>query len=496
MGEFRFRIPANMQLAPYHSNSIHVVGIDGIPWPCRISFVGDESATEAESAAHASRYICVSRNRDESGRVYFVYPLKNRGEMLICTGTLPVREKPYELLPELARGTLNRLRNQISIWEEGGLEIAASVNERVGIATHLLSQSILCIDLEQSDQAARDSIEQSMDAIFELSNSFGVQISRFRRDHDQLSNFWLANVTGHGDQFEASLTLPEFDVAQVCLTPDAVAQNPRLQAGGAENLGRRIVVGPWLDTSVGGLPQRLLDIKDTMDRKQQLLDDCKLQLESLPSTTSLIHVARGINGIGHRHLSYPNQLQTIIDILNLVEASQTKQPTMISFDFPWAERLAGAVGGIHPLQIADSLLRQGLPISFLGLDINLDYWPNGSAIRDPLQWIDLVDVWAQLGLPLVICLRMPTGSTQNDSKSVDREVNQSRSGLSDDQRIQFLETVLPMMVARPSVHGMIWSQWSDDDDKRFPHGGLVDANGEIKLPILETIRKMRAAIMG
>ena len=57
---------------------------------------------------------------------------------------------------------------------------------------------------------------------------------------------------------------------------------------------------------------------------------------------------------------------------------------MVSFDFPWAERLASAVGGSHPLQIADSLLRQGTQISFLGIEVNLGYWPNGSMMRDPL----------------------------------------------------------------------------------------------------------------
>ncbi len=204
-----------------------------------------------------------------------------------------------------------------------------------------------------------------------------------------------------------------------------------------------------------------------------------------------------LNGIGHRHLSYPQQLSVTVDMLRLIEESQTDLPTLISFDFPWAERLAGAVGGVHPLQIADSLMRQGLPISFLGLDINLDYWPNGSMIRDPLQWIDLVDVWAQLGLPLVICLRMPTGPgaklTPEDSHH--RPVNSSSSNLTDENRITFLKTVMPMMIARPSVHGMIWQQWSDTDDSRFPNSGLVDEQGAPKA-IHAAVKHIRNAIDG
>ena len=104
-----------------------------------------------------------------------------------------------------------------------------------------------------------------------------------------------------------------------------------------------------------------------------------------------------MNGLGHRHLNYAQQLQLTVDMLNVVEELSIQIPTMVSFDFPWAERLAGAVGGIHPLQVADSLLRQGVRVSHIGLEINLDYGATGSAFRDPLQWIDLVDIWTQLG---------------------------------------------------------------------------------------------------
>ncbi len=489
MGEFRFRVPVDWKLDPYQSNAIHVIGLDGIPWPCRIAVADDPVEPDNR------KMISVSRNRDESGRLYVIFPIKNRGEMLICTGTLPVREQPYELLTELARGTLNRLRNQISIWQEGGLAVSEGVNEKVVASIRLLSESILCTDSNQRDETAQGSIELAMDAIFELSDSFGEQITKFRREHDQISNFWLANVVGKGDSFESSLNQPEFDLIQVNLNPERTSENERLTSDDGKNLGKRIILGPWLDASIGGLSQHLIDVDDYQARKHKLLVECRHQLDNMPSTTSLIHVAKGLNGIGHRHLSYPQQLQATVDMLRLVEESLVEQPTMISFDFPWAERLAGAVGGVHPLQIADSLMRQGLPISFLGLDFNLDYWPNGSAIRDPLQWIDLIDVWAQLGLPLIICLRMPTGApTEQTATITDRSINQTRSNLTDQNRLDYLDTVLPMLAARPSVHGLIWNQWSDSDDPRFPYSGFIDGDGNAKKGIMEVIEKMRNLI--
>ncbi|MFK7769820.1 MAG: hypothetical protein AB8B55_21610 [Mariniblastus sp.] len=489
MGEFRFRVPADWKLDPYHANSIHVVGLDGIPWPCRIA-VGDDP-DEPETR----KLLSVSRNRDESGKVYLIYPFKDRGEMLICTGTLPVREEPYDLLPELARGTLNRLRNQISIWEEGGLSIEKTVHDRVSVATKFVGEAILHKEPDQRTESSHRGIEETMDAVFELSQSFGKQISKFRREHDQLSDFWMCSVAGVGEQFDASRKYASCELLEMSLDPVCETQKSKLLAGRGENLGKRIIVGPWLDASIGGLSQALINADDYLARKDLLLIEGRKQLENLPSSTSLIHVVSGLNGLGHRHLSYPQQLQVAVDLLRLVDESRVELPTMVSFDFPWAERLAGAVGGVHPLQIADSLLRQGLPVSFLGLEINLDCWPNGSVVRDPLQWIDLVDVWAQLGLPLVLLMRVPTGGDDNAEVTQDRSVNHSRSNLTDKDRVEFLRTVLPMMVARPAVHGIIWQQWQDKDDKRFPRCGIVDENGNEKA-IGRAIERVRLAIDG
>jgi hypothetical protein len=208
----------------------------------------------------------------------------------------------------------------------------------------------------------------------------------------------------------------------------------------------------------------------------------------------MLHLVSGINGLGHRHLNYAQQLQLTVDMLSLREEMELQTPTMISFDFPWAERLAGAVGGIHPLQVADSLLRQGVRTSYLGLEMNLDYGTTGSAFRDPLQWIDLVDVWAQLSVPLVLCLRMPSGVSSNVlGQNKNRLVCQPGDGMTDQQRIKMLQTVLPMMAARPMVAGLMWQQWRDDDDMRFPFGGLVSSE-EVEKPIFEMLRQFRKTI--
>ena len=191
---------------------------------------------------------------------------------------------------------------------------------------------------------------------------------------------------------------------------------------------KKLILGPLLDASAGA-PTWSGDPSDEFEnRKRSILQKCREQLTDLPANTALVHAVSGLNGIGHRHLSFPQQQQLTNELFQVIEEMSIDVPIVASFDFPWAERLAWSVGGMHPLQVADSLLRKALPISFIGLDINLDYWPAGSVVRDPLQWIDLVDVWAQLGLPLMICLRTPLLSDLGDTEQVEEKVGQCCAG--------------------------------------------------------------------
>ena len=484
MGEYKFQIPSDWTFDLYHANSAHIVGIDGVPWPCRLTISDPDPNTQ-------QRILTVNRNQDGSGRLYLLYDFETLGEHLICTGTLlpSAEDEPHDLLLEVARGTLNRMRNQMSIWGEGGLAIEDTTLQKVADATTQLASALFTADLPVAHQFARQSLETTIDAVYELANTFAKQISKFRREQKELPQFWTANQIGFADQFKPSIETPYTQLTTAKLALDANAERGSASKEQLESIDQKVIVGPLLDASIGGFSESMLQLDDFLSRRDQLLNDAQRVLESLPSNTVMLRVASGLNGTGHRHLSYPQQLQATVDLLQLVENSQVNVPTMVSFDFPWAERLAGAVGGTHPLQIADSLVRQDVELSFLGLEINLDLWPNGSTVRDPLQWIDLVDIWAQLGMPLVLCLRTPCGGTA-ETKGVETR-NQVRSNLSDKQRIDFLKTVLPMMVARPSVHGVIFQQWQDIDDPRYPNSGIIDADGAPKeiFEVLETINQ-------
>lgn len=478
MAEFRFRIPGHWSLNSHHLAAVHVVGMEGVPAPCKVRLNREQAGRPV---------LQIARNQNESGYVHVIYPHSSLGELLLNTGTLPESEQAYDLLKELARGTVNRLRDHISIWEEGGLQIPEGIYRGTSEVIGKLADVILCPDPVRQDHLAEGVIDQGTELICQLSEQFGRQIAEYRLKHPDLPPLWLAYSASKAELPNEREIFQGFSFRRISDSLfDATALNQRI-AQSSES----VIVGPWLDASAGGLPAELSEIENFQARQKFLLNRLRQHLESAPDQVKMIHLLAGLNGIGHRELSYPQQLQLSIDLLQLADEALVETPILVSFDFPWGERLAGAVGGIHPLQIADNLIRQGAPISFFGLEINLDFWPGGSVVRDPLQWIDLVDNWSQFGIPLVICLRCPSaGLPAPPDSPVDRRVNQQRSNLTEKQRLRMLELVLPMLLARPAVQGFLWMQTSDQDDPRFEHGGLVDSVGN-KKPIFEIIRQLQ-----
>ncbi|MEZ6096632.1 MAG: hypothetical protein R3C03_20785 [Pirellulaceae bacterium] len=456
MGKIVFALPAHWDFERRTATTLHVVGLDGIPWPCKV--------------ARENNLVSISRNRDESGHVFVAYPFREYGELTIATGTLPESEKPYRLLKELARGTLNRLRNQISNWLEGGLEIDSRSLELLNEAVDEFGQCALAENDTLSDQHAERSLNLAIEAVFKVSRLFGESVFPLRTGHINVPKHWLGceGVCQRGSHTAKESIGGVFDIFQI-QTLDECNEN-------FEN----IVFGPLLDASPGGMLKQWQELADFEERQVDTMRSCREFLAQAPGSVKLLHVASGLNGVGHRLLSYPQQLQLTLDLLEMIENSSRQIPTLVSFDCPWGERLAWSVGGVHPLQIADSILRRGVTVSMLGLDINLDYWPNGCLPRDPLQWLELIDVWSQLGLPLVVRLCAPTFVKSLVAVDRERSVNATRESMNDTQMQDLLKTVIPMMLARPAVQGIIWSQGHDGGDIRYPSAGLVDIDGQAK----------------
>ncbi len=458
MGQIHLLFPDHFPVDQSLAASVHVIGLDGIPGPCRINRMG--------------QVLTIARNRDESGHVFLAWPTGEWGDLVLSTSTLPESDDPWRVAVEVARGTSHRLRNQLSAWEEGGLEIPGELREAATQAAVMLAAAVLEPDAGRANLAARRSTEISVKTIFRLCRIFGDQIARLRIGNVNLARFWMGCMVRPEDP-AVPAAWKQLDLAeQEDLNP--VGQ------GIPDAAARGLALGPLVDAAPNGFDAKLQGLNGFDARRDLILQRARTRLAGLTPALKFIHAVAGLNGTGHRGLSYPQQLQLTLDVLQVVEDHGQRCPAMVSFDNPWGERLARSVGGTHPLQIADSLLRRGTRISLLGLEINLDYHLCGSVARDPLQWLDMLDLWSQLGLPLVVLLRVP-GQLPSGNEAV-------RPNMHDEHRLDLIRTVLPMLIARPIVQGILWQELVDHEESMFPGAGLFDRGGRPK-PLWHAVRE-------
>src|SRR5688572_6954255 len=168
MGQMRFLIPQPERLPPAAAEQAYLAGAEGIPWECK--------TTQSGTA------LTIERDTRESGYLYFPWNVPSRGLMTLSSGSLMERPKPYHLPVELARGTINRLRNQVSVWQMAGMSMPNGLDPLVAEATSAFGRAAT----GQSEPVAAcgpadDAIRLGLDAIDLLTSDFTRQVLEIRR---------------------------------------------------------------------------------------------------------------------------------------------------------------------------------------------------------------------------------------------------------------------------------------------------------------------------
>src|SRR5262249_41292482 len=103
-------------------------------------------------------------------------------ELLLGTATLMERERPYHLTVELARGSLNRLRNQIAVWQTLGMTVSDAAGQQISQAKEQLSRAVT----SQSDplaahEFAQRALELALAATAQVGREYAEQSLALRR---------------------------------------------------------------------------------------------------------------------------------------------------------------------------------------------------------------------------------------------------------------------------------------------------------------------------
>jgi hypothetical protein len=165
MGVMHFLVPRRDRVGADAAGRIYLAGIDEVPWLTRVRWT--------------DQGLDVERLESDSGNLFVPYVVPGRGELMLSTASLMERSGPYHLHVELARGTLNRLRNQLAVLPG---PVPADLAALVRKAHEKLSQAVTLRDDPQAAAELADRcLVTTLAAIDQLSAAIVAQSIGARR---------------------------------------------------------------------------------------------------------------------------------------------------------------------------------------------------------------------------------------------------------------------------------------------------------------------------
>lgn len=466
----------------------YITGVDGRVYTTRV---------ESEDGVALFR-----RQSSESGKVHVPFPVEGFGRPVLTTASLPEREVPYVLALELLRGKLSELRDQASAWEQVRMAIpdrfrslAREAFQRFALASQRQDRP------REASLTAAEGLKFACAAADILMDAYVVQrTASMRASHHHppslvgctLDESILAPPLK--DSLARSITSAIVPIEWTRIEPnEGDCRWEEADALVQHCLDNRMVIvgGPLIDLSPGGLPDWLTPwANDTLNLPSFVCDYVETAVGRYHGRIRMWEVSACGNLGGALGLTEENRLALVARTLETAYRRDSDSQFFVRVAQPWGEYQARGQHRLTAFQFVDALIRSNLGLTGVTLEIAAGYKGRGSLSRDRLAISRLVDMWSLLGIQIHVILACPSNSGPDSQASAEIPVESGvwKASWSEAAQAEWLESVLPMLAAKPVVSGVYVSHLSDAKPHRFPHAGLVRADGRPK-PSLDVLQQ-------
>jgi hypothetical protein len=464
-------------------------GPDSMPYPTEVAIAEDR--------------LLVRRNVDESGYLIVPWSIEGAGRLMATSPTLMERDAPYHLQVELARGKVNQLRNQAADWLSGGLQMPDRLEDAIRDATLGFARAVTEASPARAGAQAQTALVQAFQAADKLVHVYMNQVFQVRHQRQPRLDTALACRLGPAlpTADQTALLVNAFNAVAIPFTWRDIQPSESdfqwevhedlLTWAQANNLA--VVGGPLIDFSPARLPDWLW-----------------LWERDLPSLVSLLctyveTVIRRYRGrIRTWQLSAASNAADVLGLgedellwltVRLAEAARQVDPGLdltVGIAQPWGEYMALQDHTHSPFIFADTLIRSGMNLGGLDLELILGVTPRGSYCRDAIEMSRLIDLYALLGVPLQVTLGYPSAAGTDESADPALAVTAGswRGGYTAEMQALWAEKHIGLALCKPSIRAVTWTHFRDGVAHQFPHCGLVDEDGTPK-PALARLLELR-----
>jgi hypothetical protein len=491
MGVMRFLVHPPDRLSREHAQQAYLAASDQTPWRCRV-----HSSPET---------LLVERSVSDSGNLHIPWHVEGHGTLYLTTATLMERPKPYQLAIEVARGAVNQARGQMAEWVSQGMQVPDEIHRRMREAVEMFARAVTAQDnpaaaTPRADQALRVALDVTRmlvgayaEQALEVRRQFASDVPRLlaaRLDDGHLDAETERRIRAAFNTVVAPLTWREIECEEQKYRWEVSDE----QIDWAREQGIQVVGGPLLRLDDASLPDWLYLWEGNFDNIMTFVGQFVEQaVARYRGSVDLWQCAARINLGQALSLTEEDRLRLAVVVVQAVRRIDAQTPAVLFFDQPWAEYMSRQETVLSPFDFADAMVRAGLGLTGLGIELNLGYAPGGMLPRNPLALNRLLDHWALLGLPLYVALTVPSSDAPDPHvKGHARPmVHVPPDGWSERAQDTYLERLVPLLLSKPAVHGVFWNALRDSLPHEWPHAGLIAADGRAKpaLARLESLRR-------
>lgn len=477
MGVMRFTVHPEGLLDPdSDARRAYVSGFDGRVFPARI----EPTPGQVE----------IRRVNSDSGKLHISYPVEGFGRPVICTASLRESDDPYILALELARGRIVQLRNQLATWEALGMTVPDNFQEVHREAHSLFAQATAAKpDLAKVAALADMAIARSLEAAELLTTAYVRQrlMVRLKRSPQLPVSFSCgincdADIEAHGEIFQQAFTSAAVPIEWKQIEKQEGEYDwdllDKLVEWGTEN---RMLLrgGPLLNLSQNGLPEWLKQWGHDFFNLQSFLSDfVETAINRYLGRVRIWEVSSRVNTGGAFNLNEEERLTLVARTLEVARQVDEEAQLQIRIEQPWGAYQAAGEHRLSPIQFVDALLRCGVGLSGVNLEIAAGYNDQSALPRDLLDTSRLIDQWSMLEVPLSVTLAYPSTALPDPASTSDLTVR--AESCSDAEQAKWIDKMVSLLMAKQSVVGIYWSHLSDKAPHEFPNAGLINADGTPK----------------
>lgn len=451
--------------------------------------------------------LTATRGSSDSGFFQIPWPVGLSGTLVAATSTLRERNEPYDLVPELARGKLNQVRNQTADWRDIGLVTPPDFDRELDEVTRLFGVAVLDRRTDHAAAAAAGVLDRSYRLADRLARLYIDQLAATRlADAGRLPADLTAGFLRPPSGDAAALYRGAFTAARVGLRwRDVEPVEARYDWGAvdaalaaARAAGLPVTFGPVIDLGPGMLPDWAAgwdgDLPTvaafTCDYLETLIGRYKGEVRRWVVCGGFNHA----DGLGLRD---DDRLRLAA---RLVEAALELDPSLdvsVGVAQPWGDYLAGDDQSIPPEVFAEDLLRTGLSVGAVEVEVRAGSRPRAGLPRDLLDTSRLLDRFARLGVPLDVLLSHPAAPGPDPAAAGHGEeawAAGAPDGLTPEAQAEWGRAVAALALCKPAVRAVTWDHWADADPHLTPAGGLLDPAGRPR-PLLGHLRTLRDRLL-